>query len=158
MYSKPITELWATSYRALIYLLVLARTGMVLVLVNSDHALANMQNKPSLRLLIDVQYLMQKLSSLDGVDGPGNHLEVVVNNIKIKDRRMSSVPPPAQGKVSMDGKPAGTPTTTGGGNVGGAQSQAQAQQQKKTTNFASAFGNMLKTKNAGLPGGQGQGG
>ena len=39
------------------------------------------------RLLIDVQYFIFKLSSLDGCDGPGNHLEVVVNNTKIKDRR-----------------------------------------------------------------------
>ncbi|KAJ3100087.1 hypothetical protein HDU96_010471 [Phlyctochytrium bullatum] len=39
------------------------------------------------RLLIDIQYLINQLSSLDHVDGPGNHLEVVVNNIKIKDRR-----------------------------------------------------------------------
>jgi hypothetical protein len=37
--------------------------------------------------LIDVQYLITELSSLDGVDGPGNHLEVCVNNIKIKDKR-----------------------------------------------------------------------
>lgn len=39
------------------------------------------------RLLIDVQYYIEKLGSLDGIDGPGNHLEVVVNNIKIKDKR-----------------------------------------------------------------------
>ncbi len=39
------------------------------------------------RLLIDVQYFIGALSALDGVDGPGNHLEVVVNNIKIKDKR-----------------------------------------------------------------------
>ncbi|KAJ3218840.1 hypothetical protein HDU67_003795 [Dinochytrium kinnereticum] len=31
-----------------------------------------------------------QLSSLDNVDGPGNHLEVVVNNIKIKDRRRTA--------------------------------------------------------------------
>ncbi|KAI8854401.1 Vps54-like protein-domain-containing protein [Chytridium lagenaria] len=39
------------------------------------------------RLLIDVQFFISQLSALDNVDGPGNHLEVVVNNIKIKDRR-----------------------------------------------------------------------
>jgi vacuolar protein sorting-associated protein 54 len=46
------------------------------------------------RLLIEVQYLIAQLSSLDGVDGPGNHLEVCVNNIKIKDKRtyVSAVP------------------------------------------------------------------
>ncbi|OUM64248.1 hypothetical protein PIROE2DRAFT_26427, partial [Piromyces sp. E2] len=37
------------------------------------------------RLLIDFQYYIQKLSLLDGVDGPGNRLEVVVNNITIKE-------------------------------------------------------------------------
>ncbi|KAJ3080696.1 hypothetical protein HK102_002878, partial [Quaeritorhiza haematococci] len=42
------------------------------------------------RLLINVQYFIERLSSLDGIDGPGNHLEVVVNNIKIKDRRTST--------------------------------------------------------------------
>ncbi|KAI9359276.1 Vps54-like protein-domain-containing protein [Zopfochytrium polystomum] len=39
------------------------------------------------RLLIDVQFLLTSLSSFEGIDGPGNHLEVVVNNIRIKDRR-----------------------------------------------------------------------
>ena len=39
------------------------------------------------RLLIDVQYYIEKLSALDGTDGPSNHMEVVVNNIKIKDKR-----------------------------------------------------------------------
>jgi len=39
------------------------------------------------RLLIDFQYYIQKLSILDGVDGPGNKLEVVVNNITIKEKK-----------------------------------------------------------------------
>jgi len=39
------------------------------------------------RLLIDFQYYIQKLSLLDGVDGPGNRLEVVVNNITIKEKK-----------------------------------------------------------------------
>ncbi|ORX42131.1 Vps54-domain-containing protein [Piromyces finnis] len=38
------------------------------------------------RLLIDFQYYIQKLSLLDGIDGPGNRLEVVVNNITIKEK------------------------------------------------------------------------
>ncbi|KAJ3102306.1 hypothetical protein HDU97_000663 [Phlyctochytrium planicorne] len=42
------------------------------------------------RLLIDVQYFISQLSSLTNVDGPGSHLEVVVNNIKIKDRRKTA--------------------------------------------------------------------
>jgi len=39
------------------------------------------------RLLIDFQYYIQKLSLLDGIDGPGNRLEVVVNNITIKENK-----------------------------------------------------------------------
>jgi hypothetical protein len=39
------------------------------------------------RLLIDFQYYIQKLSILDGVNGPGNKLEVVVNNIAIKEKK-----------------------------------------------------------------------
>ena len=34
-----------------------------------------------------MQYFITSLSSLEGIDGPGNHLEVVVNNHKIKDKR-----------------------------------------------------------------------
>ncbi|KAJ3176129.1 hypothetical protein HDU87_005506 [Geranomyces variabilis] len=140
------------------------------------------------RLLIDVQYLIQQLSALDALDGPGNHLEVVVNNIKIKDRRASaavntqaaaaaaamtgqqqhqqqqqqqqqqqhqSAPPrgPAQGASGL------RPEGSGGAPSPQASSPsaAAAAQPKKTTNFASAFGNMLKTKNAGMPGGSGGG-
>ena len=44
------------------------------------------------RLLIDAQYYISQLSSLEGVDGPGNQIEVCVNNIKIKDKR-TYVPP-----------------------------------------------------------------
>lgn len=51
------------------------------------------------RLLIDIQYLITQLSSLDGVDGPGNHLEVCVNNIKIKDKR-NYVPAAPRSNVS----------------------------------------------------------
>lgn len=45
------------------------------------------------RLLIDVQFLIAELSNLDNVDGPGNHLEVCINNIKIKDKRSYSRSP-----------------------------------------------------------------
>ncbi|KAJ3158393.1 hypothetical protein HDU86_002859 [Geranomyces michiganensis] len=147
------------------------------------------------RLLIDVQYLIQQLSALDVLDGPGNHLEVVVNNIKIKDRRASaavntqaaaaasaghqqqqyhqqqqqqqSAPPrgPAQGASGLRPESAGgassphTPSpsaaTAAAATITGAA--AAAPPPKKTTNFASAFGNMLKTKNAGMPGGSGAG-
>ncbi len=39
------------------------------------------------RLLTDVQFFISVLTSLDHIDGPGNRLEVVVNNIRIRDRR-----------------------------------------------------------------------
>lgn len=39
------------------------------------------------RLMIEAQFLISSLSALEGIDGPGGHLEVCVNNIKIKDRR-----------------------------------------------------------------------
>jgi hypothetical protein len=31
--------------------------------------------------------MIANLSTLEGIDGPGNYLEVVVNNVKIKDKR-----------------------------------------------------------------------
>lgn len=37
------------------------------------------------RLLKEVEYYLENLGSLSLIDGPGNHLEIVVNNIKIKD-------------------------------------------------------------------------
>ncbi|KAJ3333446.1 hypothetical protein HDU76_008068 [Blyttiomyces sp. JEL0837] len=46
------------------------------------------------RLLMDVQFLIRGLATLDDIDGPGNHLEVVVNNIKIKDKRIYTPPAP----------------------------------------------------------------
>ncbi|KAI9350856.1 Vps54-like protein-domain-containing protein [Obelidium mucronatum] len=38
------------------------------------------------RLLMDGQHLMAELSALDNVDGPGNSIEVTINNIKIRDK------------------------------------------------------------------------
>ncbi|KAI8910410.1 Vps54-like protein-domain-containing protein [Gorgonomyces haynaldii] len=62
------------------------------------------------RLLIDVQHLISQLSALVGVDGPGNHLEVCVNNIKIKDKRtyvpansVKNVPPAPAAPVPKAG-------------------------------------------------------
>lgn len=46
------------------------------------------------RLLVDAHYFTETLAQLDSCDGPGSHLEVVVNNIKIKDKRVV-VPPKA---------------------------------------------------------------
>ncbi|KAJ3066837.1 hypothetical protein HDU99_003718, partial [Rhizoclosmatium hyalinum] len=42
------------------------------------------------RLLMDGQHLMAELSALDDVDGPGNSIEVVINNIKIRDKSQKS--------------------------------------------------------------------
>ncbi|TPX56657.1 hypothetical protein PhCBS80983_g04395 [Powellomyces hirtus] len=129
------------------------------------------------RLLIDVQHLIEKLSVLDGLDGPGNHLEVVVNNIKIRDRRTSTLnasaiaaaqqhhqqqthhPNNARGESpgmrSSSDHP--SPVHNSASHAPSSPSSANAQppppQQQKKTNFASAFGNMLKTKNANLQGG-----
>lgn len=38
-----------------------------------------------------MQYLIRELSALNSVDGPGNHLEVSVNNLIIKDRKSVSL-------------------------------------------------------------------
>jgi hypothetical protein len=43
------------------------------------------------RLLIDVQYFIRTLSAIDGLEGPGSHLEVVVNSINIKERKAGGV-------------------------------------------------------------------
>lgn len=45
----------------------------------------------NLRLLIDVQFLILRMSSFDNVDGFGNGLEVGVNNMKIKDKKAIEV-------------------------------------------------------------------
>jgi vacuolar protein sorting-associated protein 54 len=58
------------------------------------------------RLLIDVQYYIAKLGALEGVDGPGNRLEVIVNSLKVKSkpsidaRRATSVD--LAGRTSVD--------------------------------------------------------
>ncbi|KAI8614153.1 Vps54-like protein-domain-containing protein [Chytriomyces sp. MP71] len=39
------------------------------------------------RLLMDGQHLMAELSALENIDGPGNSIEVAINNIKIRDKR-----------------------------------------------------------------------
>ncbi|KAJ3232540.1 hypothetical protein HDU81_002863 [Chytriomyces hyalinus] len=43
------------------------------------------------RLLMDGQHLMAELSALDNIDGPGNAIEVAINNIKIRDKRTLSM-------------------------------------------------------------------
>ncbi|KAJ3270487.1 hypothetical protein HDV01_007794 [Terramyces sp. JEL0728] len=40
------------------------------------------------RLLNDIQFFMEVLNQFDGIDGPGSQLEICVNNIKIKDKRL----------------------------------------------------------------------
>ncbi|RKO92475.1 Vps54-like protein-domain-containing protein [Blyttiomyces helicus] len=112
------------------------------------------------RLLIDVQYFIQELSSLDGIDGPGNHLEVVVNNIKIKDRRASMAA--NAGRGTLPGQGGGGPTSGMGGatrasvevnrsSAGGAPNAgtpaAGAPGAVGQGKFASAFGRMLRNQN-----------
>ena len=75
----------------------------------------------NLRLLIDVQYLISQLSSLEGLDGPGNHLEVCVNNMKIKDRRTNTTQKNPQSIVKPN--------------------SGQSSQSK--SNFAYSFGKMI---------------
>jgi vacuolar protein sorting-associated protein 54 len=55
------------------------------------------------RLLFDVKYYISNLSSLEWVDSPGNMLEVVVNNIRIRDVKEKSLPsvPPANPSSSQ---------------------------------------------------------
>ncbi|KAJ3022304.1 hypothetical protein HKX48_006491 [Thoreauomyces humboldtii] len=108
------------------------------------------------RLLMDVQYLIQRLASLDGLDGPGNHLEVCVNNIKIKDRRGSAIVMPSVSNQASGGGSSSVRSSSDHPAVSPQQAgspSAAAGAQPKKTNFASAFGNMLKNKNAVLPGG-----
>ncbi|KAJ3042297.1 hypothetical protein HDV00_007664 [Rhizophlyctis rosea] len=131
------------------------------------------------RLLIDIQYFIQRLSALDGVDGPGNHLEVVVNNIKIKDRRTapaaaaapqmnaraSSSPgtapppaapaPPAASRTSNSGQRPTSLDLPGGSpalpaSPGAGAAAAGAAGGARMGNFASAFGKMLRAQNATL--------
>ena len=134
--------------------------------------------RPGFRLLIDIQFFIQKLSALDGVDGPGNHLEVVVNNIKIKDRRAAhastapqmasrassspghapaSTPPPAPAaaRTSNTGQRPTSLDLSGAGVAQAAQANsgsigAGTAAGQRMGNFASAFGKMLRAQNAGL--------
>ncbi|ORY40384.1 Vps54-domain-containing protein [Rhizoclosmatium globosum] len=66
------------------------------------------------RLLMDGQHLMAELSALDDVDGPGNSIEVVINNIKIRDKSQKSsvTSPVGTGPGSGSGTPAIRNTTT----------------------------------------------
>ncbi|KAI9178801.1 hypothetical protein H9P43_005463 [Blastocladiella emersonii ATCC 22665] len=82
-------------------------------------------------LLIDVQFFIRKLNALEGADGPGSHLEVVVNNMKITDKAAhaaalaeakaaaaAAAPPPATGPGAH---PASSSPSVGGGGGGGHQ-------------------------------------
>jgi vacuolar protein sorting-associated protein 54 len=57
--------------------------------------------------LIDVQYYIAKLGSLDGIDGPGNSLEVVVNQLKIKSATARNLSMDAM-RASLDGNGRGS--------------------------------------------------
>lgn len=89
------------------------------------------------RVLMDVQYYVNILSSLEWINGPGNQLEVVVNNIRIKDKREKLAPPvvavsqakilpvSSSTKISAPAPVALVPTTSG----------------ETGKKFAAAFGN-----------------
>ncbi|KNE68768.1 hypothetical protein AMAG_13408 [Allomyces macrogynus ATCC 38327] len=64
-------------------------------------------------LLIDVQFFIRKLNALEGVDGPGSSLEVVVNNMRILDR--SAVPQSPVAPAPAPGTPEGTMPRHAGG-------------------------------------------
>eukprot|EP00842_Homolaphlyctis_polyrhiza_P003858 jgi/Hompol1/4473/HPOL_001732-RA len=122
------------------------------------------------RLLMDVQYFTRQLSSLDGVDGPGSHLEVCVNNIKIKDRRAASATPTGTtllpGSNNRSGATLGPSATSSQsqpvspgrsplGQTGGLPPVAQPGSSttattpagRATSQFATAFGKMLRSQN-----------
>ena len=82
------------------------------------------------RLLSDVHYLVENLSALDGVDGPGSQLEVCVNNIKIKDKRTYQAQKPAPIPEKRGSNPAVQPAPP-------------------RNAFAYSFGKMLRNQNEG---------
>ncbi|EGF78134.1 hypothetical protein BATDEDRAFT_90790 [Batrachochytrium dendrobatidis JAM81] len=118
------------------------------------------------RLLMDVQYFIGQLSALDGIDGPGSHLEVCVNNIKIKEKRSAAVLNSGRGGAGLNtlaipspfnGSTGGTSplkspslarsatsTTSTASNV-----SSTSTQQRPTSQFAYNFGKMLRSQNEG---------
>ncbi|KAI8828558.1 Vps54-like protein-domain-containing protein [Chytriomyces cf. hyalinus JEL632] len=77
------------------------------------------------RLLMDGQHLMAELSALDNIDGPGNAIEVAINNIKIRDKRTLSMSGSSQA-VDM----------TGAGSLGGNTAPAAGAMAGKAGNAA----------------------
>ena len=66
-------------------------------------------------MLTDVQYFNHTLSSLEGVDGPGSSLEVVVNNIKIKDKRFMGFGTATEAKSATTAMPSSPSSTEAAG-------------------------------------------
>ena len=50
-------------------------------------------NKFYARLLNEVRYYLENFSNLSHIDGPSNHLEIILNDVKIKDPRIASNDP-----------------------------------------------------------------
>ena len=109
---------------------------------------------------MDVQYFIRQLSSLDGIDGPGNHLEVCVNNTRIKDRRTVPVNSATlranAGGNSNLATPASSTMSSGASPIkpamGGTPANPQNQQAKPASSqFAYNFGKMLRSQNDQQP-------
>ncbi|KAJ1343671.1 hypothetical protein BSLG_001746 [Batrachochytrium salamandrivorans] len=125
------------------------------------------------RLLMDVQYFIRQLSALDGVDGPDSHLEVCVNNIKIKEKRSVhlmrtatragaasnselKIPTPSQ-PLHSGSSPLQSPLAPPGHTSSSASSatstassaSSSSTSQRPTSQFAYNFGKMLRNQNEG---------
>ena len=89
------------------------------------------------RLLAEVQYLIEALSALEDIDGPGNNLEVIVNNIRIKDKRQTNLNP---------SKPSSS--STNASNASNTLNAAASSAQQKTSLF---FKNMMRPNSPNPP-------
>jgi vacuolar protein sorting-associated protein 54 len=98
------------------------------------------------RLLIDVQFYISNLSSLEYTDGPGNSLEVVVNNIRIrelreKERDRKEKPLPAPSFTTTSGS-----SNASSGMPASNVAQSAASLASKANSFFSGLPNLGKPK------------
>ena len=102
------------------------------------------------RLLREVQYLIEQLSLLQDIDEIGNHLEVVVNNIKIKDKRSyQPFPPPSQQAPSQQTQPGQRPSSSIMGMGMNASSASKVQDASKRA--STFFGKMMLRPTSSTP-------
>jgi hypothetical protein len=117
-------------------------------------------------VLIDIQYFIHKLNALEGVEGPGSDLEVVVNNMKILDKSLYVPPPPSE---SQAGSRSTTPQPQGQNGAGvsiptfstgmfsGGDGSSNAHKDNSQTNSTSIFSssrpgfNFKNLMNSGKP-------